>query len=136
MSSNKDRFRIAADIPKDVRARLMNEFYPRYAKIFCSSITWAYGVPLSFDFPRHPMQASIYGHHLTEQTEAFVLTLDDDSMRPDGQRLFLTLSVADPLPPHKAGEIDADAVTYLDEPIAFQVRLQRFPLWQMSYTQA
>jgi hypothetical protein len=129
---SKDRWRVSADVPHDTRGRLLRMFPPKFRKVYALSVTWAYGVAGDFAFNGAMQDCTLYGYHEDEVSQALLASIAGQRTRPlgNGQLLFLTLSVADPMEPARAGAIELDRVTYLDHPVTFGTRLVRHPLWQ------
>ena len=126
---NQLHSRICADVSSSTRAQLLRMFPPRFSQVFCKSVTWAYRVTDEFEFSPLAADIKVYGHHQTDEHEALLVDLGGHRLRPDGKRLFLTLSTAHGVEPAKAGEIVERNIRKLDYKVIFTTQLRRVPLW-------
>jgi hypothetical protein len=128
--TNTSFVRIAVDIPPKTRKYLLRRFKPAFVDLYCKTLTHAYRVGPSYEFPTGKLELVIYGHHRAEDHEALLVRCNGQTFRPDGTRYFIALSTAAGEPPARAGEIDSDSITLLDAPISLRgLKFQRYPLW-------
>ena len=120
------KWRVSADLHNSTRVLLLRKFQPRLAQVHLRAVTWAYGVPDTFEFNHAAQDCCLIGLHRTEQHEAFTVRLGGATHRPDGTPLFLALSTAAGVPPSTCGQIDFDAVESI-EPIYLPMTLKLYP---------
>lgn len=125
-------WRVSADVPQATRAQLLRMFTPKFGQVFCKSMTWAYRVTDEFEFPTQVVDAKVYGIHQADRHEALLVGLGGDLLRPDGKRLFLTLSTDQGVEPVEAGNILDRNIRRFDEKVVFSTQLRRQPLWVMA----
>jgi hypothetical protein len=127
-------WRIGADIPDRTRSFLLRRFRPVFYNVQCRTLTHAYKVPESFEYPEGQVPASIYGYHRGDGHEALLLRINGEIFRPDGTRYFIALSLAPGVEPARAAEIDSDSITPVMPEIVLDtgVTLKRFPMWDLS----
>lgn len=124
-------WRISADVPHATRSLLLRMHPPKFARVYVHSLTWAYGVDDSFEFPEQMQDCMLWGYHEGRGTQALLARLSGFSYRPDNKPLFLTLSCQEGVEPAQAGEIDMALVRKIN-PVVFSTRLIRRPLWKQS----
>ncbi len=129
------KWRVSADVTARVRAMLFEQHPPRLERVFCQSLTWAYGVDSTFLFNADPVDCTLYAIHRTAEHEAFLAQLGGNSMRPDGTLLHLTLATAPGIPPAQAGRIDPAGCEWI-EPFTFGTQLRLQPLFVQQPTYA
>ena len=101
----KNKWRVGAALQGNKRALLLRMFRPKFSRVYCQSLTYAYGVGPDYTFPEDNLDVRITGIHRTDTTEALVCTVNGQTHRPDGQRFHITLST-DGAAPATAGDID------------------------------
>jgi hypothetical protein len=121
----KNRWRIGGAIKGSKRDLLLRMFKPRLARVYCQSLTWAYGVQGDFLFPDGVRDVRIVGIHRTDTTEALICTVDGEAFRPDGKRFHITLSTAADVAPAQAGHIDPVNIERIEPVILNGVSLTR-----------
>jgi hypothetical protein len=129
--STTSYFRIGADIPEKTRHLLLRRFPPSFRNIHCRTITQAFRVTGEYRFPDRPLNVAVYGYHRGDGHEALLVSVNGHKLRPDGNRYFICLSVADGEEPVRAAEIDSDSITLLDAEIPLTgLTFKRFPIWK------
>lgn len=127
------KWRVGADVPEAVREYLIQVHRPQFYNTFALSLTWAYGVDLTYPFDTEMTDCTLYGLHTGRTAQSFLASFAGDPLRPDGRMLFLTLSTDEGVPPLHAGEIDLARVELID-PVLFGTQLKLRPLWQQTAT--
>jgi hypothetical protein len=135
--SNKNLWRIGADVPRSSRDFLLRRFPPTFDNVHCTALTYAYRVSEDFQYPRKSLDVAIYGYHRFENDhEALLVRVNGQMFRPDGKRFFIALSVAPGVEAVRAAEIDSDSISMLGTEIRLtNILLRRFPLWQRQAEQ-
>jgi hypothetical protein len=128
--STTSHFRVGADIPDKTRAALLRKFPPIFCRVHCRTVTHAYRVTAEYRHPAEPLSVSAYGYHRGDTHEALLVSVNGHKLRPDGNRYFICLSVADGEEPVRAGEIDSDSIVDFETEIPILgLSFKRFPLW-------
>lgn len=123
-------YRVAMNIPTDLRAKLLRKFWPTLPTILARSISWAYRVPASFAYPDHLQDVEVYGIHRSPRTEALLCRVGDAYFQPlaPTRPLHLTLCTAEGVPPVEAGGMDIAEAELFARPLWFKGRLEMFAL--------
>lgn len=76
------------------RAKLLEAFPPQYAKVRCDHITYKFGVPKDAELPEQPKVVEVVGYIVDETgLEGFLVSIDGNTVRPDGSKYHITLSL-------------------------------------------
>ena len=120
---------VSASLSNGQRAQLLRRFTPTFANVFCMQVTWSYNVPQDCDFPKGPLDLTVYARHIGADTDCLLARIKPagaiDSgtgdQRPDGKWLHITLSTRPGIPPARAGEIGMQDVELID-PIELRIQ--------------
>lgn len=122
--------RIGADVTERTRAFLLRSFPPAFENVQCKALTHAYKVSESFQYPTGKLRVIVYGHHKSDTHEAFLVSVNGQTFRPDGFRYFIAHSIAPGVDPFQASEIDSENIVNLERPLLIDnMRFASFPLW-------
>jgi hypothetical protein len=127
---SKNLFRIAADIPQDIRRVLLQEFTPAFQHVCCDTLTYAFRVTDEFEFPEGELACTVYGHVRTDDAQMLLVNVAGRDIRPDGQRFCLVHSLANPQ--WRSAALASPQlraiVPHIARPLTFLAHFQRKPL--------
>jgi len=128
---SKHLFRVAADIPRDIRQSLLAQFKPIFSTVFVRTVTLAYGVTADYEVPEEWCEFAVHARHLGLDHEALLVSVNGEKLRPDGRLFHITLSTEN-LPPVEAGNISPSGIVSCGK-ASFEAHFRAFPLAQGKF---
>lgn len=143
--AKRNRWRIIAEIPNNIRDRILQRFAPAHPVHYAKVITFAYDVDDQFTFPSGNIEFSVLGRFRNDSADVLIVQAKRGSEVPilyradNNTPLAITLSVADGVSPREAiDQVDWDDVEDFpsDGRLRFTAPFCKKPLWKDKPTRA